>query len=169
MNVTKERWLPIIGYEGLYEVSDLGRARSLDRTITTSDGRVRPIKGRILTPRPGKTGYLRASLSKGGVTRDYYLHRLVLEAFDRPCPDGMECCHWNDDRTDNRLENLRWASRSGNRYDSVRNGRHHHANKTHCDHGHEFTPENIITRPQGWRTCRTCHNDWIRNARLGGN
>jgi hypothetical protein len=51
------------------------------------------------------------------------VHRLVLLVFVGPCPDGMECCHWDDDRSNNRLSNLRWDTRKANRSDGIRNGK----------------------------------------------
>jgi hypothetical protein len=52
-----------------------------------------------------------------------YVHHLVLEAFVGPRPKGMECCHWDDDATNNRLSNLRWGTRLDNMQDRIRNGR----------------------------------------------
>lgn len=51
-----------------------------------------------------------------------YVHRLVLEAFVGPCPEGMQCCHKNGDPTDNRLENLRWDTASANHLDKRKHG-----------------------------------------------
>lgn len=56
--------------------------------------------------------------------RTVLVHRLILEAFVGSCPEGMEACHWNDDPTDNRLENLRWDTHRANGADMVRNGHH---------------------------------------------
>lgn len=112
--MTEERWLPVVGYEGRYEVSDLGRVRE-----RTGFGLVfmKP-----LTPLP--SGHLRFSVSGMGKPRGQrYVHRAVLEAFVGPCPPGMECCHWDDDPANNRLENLRWDTPSGNARDRVRNAR----------------------------------------------
>jgi hypothetical protein len=71
---------------------------------------------------------------------------------------GLEACHLNDVATDNRLDNLRWDTRSANKRDTVRNGLHSQARKTHCKRGHEFTAENTYIRPDGARTCRRCKN-----------
>lgn len=78
---------------------------------------------KYLQPRPS-SGYLRVDLYRGGRHHWKLIHRLVLEAFIGPCPDGMEACHNNGDRTDNRLENLRWDTRSANQKDAVRHGTH---------------------------------------------
>jgi hypothetical protein len=105
-----ERWKPVPGCEGAYEVSDLGRVRSLERRVEYRDGRGRRQRGRVLKLLPDGNGYLRANLA--GATR--HVHVLVLEAFDRPRPAGMEACHGPGGKTDNRLSNLRWATRSEN-------------------------------------------------------
>lgn len=100
-------------------------------------------------------GHLGVKLRKDGIIRSRYVHHLVLEAFVGPRPDGTEACHWNDVPDDNRLVNLRWATKSENRLDCVRNGNDANARKTHCLRGHEFTEEN--TRPyDGRRHCRAC-------------
>jgi len=101
--VTEERWLPIVGYEGLYEVSDLGRVKSLARKGT---------RGGIMKPYLSKKGYCFNSLSKNNIEKIFSIHRLVLEAFF-PLEE-KEVDHINNIRTDNRLINLRWCSRSEN-------------------------------------------------------
>jgi hypothetical protein len=62
------------------------------------------------------------TLYKNNRRFDKLIHRLILETFIGPCPEGMECCHKNDVPTDNRLENLRWDTRSNNVKDAFRNG-----------------------------------------------
>jgi hypothetical protein len=147
-----ERWLPVVGYEGSYEVSDLGRVRTLARL----DARGRRRKEKVLSPRPTTRDHRAIALYAGGIRTDFQLHRLVLDAFVGPRPEGMEGCHWNDIPTDNRLANLRWDTRSANVRDSVRNGNHAMKNKTHCPHGHEYTSENTYIYPQGRRSCNEC-------------
>lgn len=92
-----------------------------------------------------------------------YVHRLVLETFVGPRPEGMEACHNNGDPTDNRLGNLRWDTRSENVKDAVRHGvvlGAANAAKTHCPQGHEYNGDNTYTDPQGRRRCRKCKSRW---------
>lgn len=146
-----ENWRPVPGYSA-YEVSDLGRLRSVDRIDAAGKRR----RGRLLSPRKAHKGHLVAALREAGVRKDILMHHLVLITFVGPRPDGMECCHWNDDPADNRLANLRWDTRSANILDSVRNGTHHMARRTHCPQGHEYTPENTYQHPAGRRVCQEC-------------
>jgi hypothetical protein len=151
-----ETWLPVPGYEGYYEVSDQGRVRSMPRTLLRVDGRPLPLRGRILKPTPNTDGYLHVGLCRGNKKRTRSVHALVLEAFVGPCPTGLEGCHENDVKSDNRLSNLRWDTRSANTYDRVRNGNHHSARKTECDKGHPFDEVNTYRAPNGNRHCRIC-------------
>ena len=153
---THEQWRPVVDYEGLYEVSDLGRVRSLDRITLDRLGKRYARKGRLLKPVKNTNGRLQVYLYRDGDQRPQQVHRLVLSAFVGPCPEGAEACHWDDDPTNNRLDNLRWASRSDNLYDRVRNGRDHNARKTHCANGHPYSPENTYVLPDGSRSCRIC-------------
>lgn len=156
-----ERWLPVVGYEGLYEVSDQGRVKSLARTIVRSNGKPHTVSGRIVKLIINSGGYPSAGLSRPGMKKKTLkVHRLVLEAFVGACPPGLIACHWNDEKEDNRLENLRWDSISANQYDRVRNGTHHQAAKTHCPQGHTYDEGNTYYgRSGGRRSCRQCQRD----------
>lgn len=156
-----ERWLPVPGYEGVYEVSDQGRVRSLDR----ADSRGRSRTGRVLSLRIQPSGHRTVSLCTNAKRRIFHVHHLVLMAFVGPRPTGMEGCHWNDDPTDNRVENLRWDTRSGNQLDSVRNGTHHMARRTHCPQGHPYDSENTYVHPSGSRLCRECRRQYREDHR----
>lgn len=92
----------------------------------TKDGRIwtRRGKGRWLKPRVHSGGYLYVQLSHNGKAIDFFVHRLVLETFVGPCPNGMECRHLNRNRTDNKLGNLKWGTRSDNMLDAVKHGTH---------------------------------------------
>ena len=155
---TIERWKPVNGYEGIYEVSSHGRVRSIDRTVTYSDGRVGRIKGKALRTPPNEDGYPRVNLSTQGKSRARRVHALVAEAFIGPRPDGMDVCHGDGDPENNHVDNLRYGTHSENMLDSVRHGTDHNAAKTHCPLGHELFAENIppSAAKRGWRTCLAC-------------
>jgi hypothetical protein len=119
----REAWRSIPNWPG-YEVSDLGRVRSLDRYVECGAGERqhrRFYPGRLLKPLPYADGYLAVSL--GAKSGKLYVHRLVLDAFDGPCPEGMESRHLDDVKTNNRLANLVWGTRVENVADAIRNGR----------------------------------------------
>jgi len=101
-----ERWLPVVGYEGLYEVSDWGRVRSI--------GKRRGKEGRILSAPLDSVGYPHIQLSKEGKAKSFRVHRLVAEAFLGKCPITKEVDHMDGCRTNNTLVNLRYVTRSRN-------------------------------------------------------
>jgi len=118
----KEHWKPIKGYEGFYEVSDLGNVRSLPRTETVTRSGLTytcPYKGKVLKPTHRQHGYLGVMLyGKGGHKtrgfKTFAVHRLVAEAFI-PNPDNLpEVNHLDEDKQNNRVDNLEWATHIGN-------------------------------------------------------
>lgn len=118
----KEIWKDVSGYEGYYQVSNLGRVRSLDREVAYKNGRIDLLSGRLLKYGNDKNGYPRLFLSKDGKKKLFLIHRLVLIAFVGPCPSGMEACHKNGIRTDNMVYNLRWDTSLANSVDSKKHG-----------------------------------------------
>jgi hypothetical protein len=98
--MAKEIWRQVVGYEGRYEVSNLGRVRNMS--------------GLILRDRIQWTGYNRAALCKNGARKDHPVHRLVAAAFIGPRPEGLEVNHINGVRADNRAENLEYVTRREN-------------------------------------------------------
>ncbi len=114
-----EIWKDIAGYEGLYQVSNMGRVRSMDRTIALTNGRERKLPSKVLRPGVQK-GYLHVCLSSRGVETSYLVHRLVAAAFLGPIPNGMEVDHINEDHKDNRVSNLQFLSRFDNASRSTR-------------------------------------------------
>lgn len=142
---TYTEWRPVVGYEGIYEVSPAGQVRSVPRRGKT--------RGMILKPKPRKqrSGHLLLNLRRDGVMKTKTVHRIVAAAFLGPCPDGLQVRHVDGDPTNNAVTNLAYGTSSENRLDSVRHGTHNHARKTTCKNGHPFDGHNGRNR-----TCSIC-------------
>lgn len=167
-----EHWAPVAGFEGLYEVSDLGRVRGLDRVVLCRNGVRKPIRGRVLKPKRDRQGRQEVNLTDpDGRPCMRFVHHLVLEAFVGPRPEGTVCCHWDDDSTNNRLSNLRWATREANMADALRNGRNSRAVRTSCPRSHPLMPPNLVpSESQRGRKCLACnraHSMAANRAREG--
>ena len=129
-----EVWRDIPGYVGLYQISDLGRVRSLcwvSPAYILSGVR---IPKKIRRQGVGYAGRLGVALCREGAVHRWQVHRLVLTAHVGPCPEGMECLHGDGDHTNNKLSNLRWGTRKENMADKKRHGTQtcgesHHASR----------------------------------------
>lgn len=164
-DIPGERWLPIPGYEGRYDVSDHGRVRSWLPWRNTPVPRV--LKPYYATARGG---YPTVRLqSNQGQEPSACIHRLVMLAFVGPMPDGQEVRHLDGDPTNNRLSNLTYGTSSENARDMVRHGRFNppFSGVTHCIRGHPFDEKNTYhyttVRGGPGRACRECKR---RDARL---
>jgi len=120
-----EEWRPVVGYETSYEVSSLGRVRSLDRIIYRENrwkqtGPHR-LKGRILKSFLLSGGYPSVALTAMHKAK---IHHLVLEAFVGPRPEGLLGLHEDDDKTNTKLSNLYWGTYSKNWDDAIKNKKH---------------------------------------------
>lgn len=102
----KEIWKDIKGYEGKYQVSNLGNVKSLERF----DKYNRYVKEKILIPRKHTGGYLRVGLSR----KDFYIHRLVAEAFIPNLKNKKYINHIDGDKTNNNINNLEWCTANEN-------------------------------------------------------
>ena len=154
-----ERWRPVPGFEGFYEVSDHGRVRSLDRTVLEKSGKEKRLRGRMMTASKRDIyGHLVVTLCRENCSGTRQVHHLVLLAFGVERRAGMECRHLDGNAANNRLENLAWGTSLENKRDLIRHGTHHYARRSHCNNGHEFTAENTLPRPDGGRRCKDCKN-----------
>ena len=108
--MTEEIWRPVVGYEGLYEVSSYGRVRSVDRYVKSKSESYRLTKGKVLSGSITKDGYVRCLIKVNGVGRSYFAHRLVAETFI-PNPDNLpQINHKDEDKRNNRVDNLEWCT-----------------------------------------------------------
>lgn len=120
-----ERWRDVVGYEGMYQVSNLGRVRSMDRLVRHYRGGVRKIKSRILAVYPrNQHGHLATHLSKEGNQHTIYVHRLVAAAWIGPCPDGQQVRHGSNGLLDNSISNLCYGTPQEDAEDKWRDGTH---------------------------------------------
>ena len=116
-----EVWRPVVGAEGRYEVSSLGRVRSLLRKVP-----------QVLKPTVGTHGYMTLYIYADGKRRLRSVHQLVAEAFIGPRPDGVDVRHLNGVKSDCRAVNLAFGSRSQNMLDAVEHRQNVNSQKTHC-------------------------------------
>lgn len=134
----EETWAQIKGFEGIYEVSTLGRIRSLDRPQRVRGNGISLQKGQIL--KQWKQGnYMYCDLRKPCIKQKARVHVVVLETFVCPRPEGMIACHNNGDSSDNRLCNLRWGTHEDNAKDKILHGTHQYG---------ESCPKSKLTEAQ---------------------
>ena len=103
-----EEWRDVKGYEGIYQVSNEGRVKALERYVDNFWGTKQYVRERILKSYPTK-GYLTLSLSKNGVPKKFYVHRLVAEAFITNPNNYPQINHRDENTQNNKVENLEWC------------------------------------------------------------
>lgn len=131
-----ERWVDVAGYEWRYQVSDLGRIKSLPNSRRASELIMKQsthIKSGHMIVR------LTSHSGEGWVQKDHYVHRLVLDGFAGSAPEGMECCHndGNPGNNNNQISNLRWDTRKANQLDRAVHGT--------ANYG-EQNPQSVLTK-----------------------
>ena len=120
--LNNEVWKDIKGYEGLYQVSNMGRVKSVARTVTWKNQSVKRYKERIMKTRQ-KQGYASVCLFKDDIRRDFKVHRLVAEAFISNPNNLPFINHIDENKLNNKVENLEWCSREYNNNYGQRNGK----------------------------------------------
>jgi len=113
---------PINNFPG-YSITENGKIWSHPRRWNTGFG-IRKHSGKWLKTKFSPSGHENVGLYKNNKIHYVWVHRLVLETYVGPCPDGMEACHNDGNPADNRLENLRWDTRRNNHRDKVQHGTH---------------------------------------------
>lgn len=106
----QEIWKDILGYEKLYQISNFGNVKSLDK----KDSLGRRVKGKQMMPIFRKDGYLDITLHKDGKCKHFLIHRLVAQMFIKNSNNYKEINHKDEDKTNNNINNLEWCSRSYN-------------------------------------------------------
>jgi len=154
------QWRPVVGFEGLYSVSEAGTVRSEPRLVAKGrGGAMRRVGGQVLKAKIDKDGYLVVALHRAGAKPDdAHVHRLVLEAFKGPCPPGLEACHEDGNGANCTLNNLRWDTRQANANDKMAHGtmiigeQHHKAKLTEAQVRairDDTRPERVVARDYG--------------------
>jgi hypothetical protein len=133
-----ETWVDIPSLEGLYQVSDSGLIKSCYRVVMRRNGAKMTVQERIIKQRKSNNGYLIVSLANNGRYMHSTVHKLVTRAFLGDMPEGKEVAHGDGVKTNNNLQNLRYATKLENAHDKVihgtsRKGELHHFAKIRAE------------------------------------
>lgn len=105
-----EIWKAVVGYEGIYEVSSLGRVRSLDRVVKHPKGGYANLKSKVISQKVRNNGYLEVCLHSLGITKSLLVHRIVANSFIINIDNKPQINHINAIKDDNRIDNLEWVT-----------------------------------------------------------
>lgn len=118
-----EEWRDVVGYEGSYQVSDIGRVKSVPRVYKMKDGRRKNIKKEIIMKFDiDKDGYFKIGLREKGKQRNFFIHRLVAQAFIKNPENKPQVNHIDGIKTNNSITNLEWVTHQENRTHAAENG-----------------------------------------------
>lgn len=169
-----EEWRPIEGYEGIYEISNFGRVKSLERVVFHRTRGTMKVKERILKPgKKNNNGYKKFIVilyKDKGVKKTHIVSVLVARAFiPNNDPNKKFVLHGRNGSLDNKVSNLYWGTQSENMFDKQRDGTDHNRNKTHCPYGAILSGYNLINpnsnKDKPGRSCLACKRvrAWLRN------
>lgn len=128
-----EKWKDIKGYEGLYQVSNMGKVRSLAHFAkNNSNGGMRITSGKELAFYKMPNGYHQVQLSKGKSRKKAYIHRLVADAFIENSLSLPEVNHKDGNKNNNSVSNLEWISHKNNQIHMVKHGLSKRAHPVMC-------------------------------------
>lgn len=142
-----EVWKDVVGYEGLYQVSNFGNVKSLDRIVNKPNGVSYLRKGKICTQSKSNLGYMTVGFTVNNKKVNKYVHRLVAEAFITNMNDYPQVNHIDCDKTNNRMYNLEWCTNSQNHIHASKNG----LNKLHLHrvaYSGEENGRSLLTKEQ---------------------
>jgi hypothetical protein len=120
-----EIWKNIPAYEGMYQVSNLGRVKTVAREVKNTAKSFRKLEEKIHTPCDNGNGYKYVTLSMSRVRSNYYIHRIVAEVFLCNCFELLEVNHIDGNKANNRVDNLEWCTRSENAKHAHKSGLNH--------------------------------------------
>lgn len=159
----KEQWKDIPNYEGYYQVSNIGRIRSLDRIVGARSKGYKRIRGILLKQRNNSHGipYYYVNLWKKRIMRHCLVHRLVAITWLGPIPEGMQVRHGPNGYTDNSVNNLCYGTRQDDALDRVRDGTVYKVPVKRSD-GAEFSSIREAAKKTG---CRESHISTVCRGR----
>lgn len=148
-----EKWKPVRDFEGLYEVSNFGRVRSLDRIVKTSRGS-RHFHSYMLSQTTTRKGYYSVLLCKDGKQYTKAVHRLVAIAFIPTKDIGLQVNHIDGNKRNNHVDNLEWCTNSYNQIHAYSNGLRQ-SQKGELNGGHKLTHDDVLEIRQLYETGKT--------------
>ena len=151
--------MPIKGYDHLYEISNYGTVRSLDRTVFVRDHPTQPnkrIKGKVKKWGMDGGGYPKVELSKDGIVKSYNIHVLVATHFVKGQRDNFVVRHLDGNRMNAWSGNLKWGTHSENAQDTIAHGNNKALNRVTCPYHHLLKEPNLRVDGTKYRRCLAC-------------